>query len=198
MQQRARETRASVLLAAARVFDAHGYAGASIDQIAQEGGLTKGALYFHFESKSDLALAVVNANYEIWLRLQAEVEERELSPLDRIGALLTEVAVCFRDDVMIRGGMRLNSDRDAIPAPLPEPFRTWIEYFTPVLAESQAQGDVRADLDPAALARMMVSCFFGVQLVCERLCARADVLERTEEWWETYMLPVMSAAVVAR
>lgn len=196
MQQRARETRASVLLAAARVFDAYGYAGASIDQIAQEGGLTKGALYFHFESKSDLALAVVNANYEIWQRLQAEVEARELPPLDRIGVLLAQVAVCFRDDVMIRGGMRLNSDHKAIPAPLPVPFRDWIDYFTPLLAESQAQGDVRADLDPADLARVIVSGFFGVQLVCERLCARTDVLERTEEWWQTYMLPVMNAAVV--
>lgn len=197
MQQRARETRASVLLAAARVFDAHGYAGASIDQIAQEGGLTKGALYFHFESKADLALAVVEANYEIWQRLQAEGEARGLPPLAHIGVLLREVAVCFRDDVIIRGGMRLNADYEAIAAPLPVPFSNWIEYFTPLLTDAQLQGDVRADIDAAGLARVIVSGFFGVQLVCERLSDRAEVVERTEDWWQTYMLPVMSVGVAA-
>lgn len=197
MQQRARETRASVLLAAARVFDAYGYAGASIDQIAQEGGLTKGALYFHFESKADLALAVVDANYEVWQRLQEEEAARGLPPLEHIGALLREVAVCFRDEVIIRGGMRLNADYEAIPAPLPVPFSNWIEYFTPLLADAQAQGDVRTDLDAAELARVIVSGFFGVQLVCERLSDRVDVVERTDDWWQTYMLPVMSAGVIA-
>src|ERR1700742_3714524 len=92
MQQRARETRASVLLAAAHVFDAYGYAGASNDQIAQEGGLTKGALYFPFEPKADLALSVIDAGREIWLQLQADIEARGLPPLERIGTLLTQVA----------------------------------------------------------------------------------------------------------
>jgi AcrR family transcriptional regulator len=195
MQQRARETRSAVLIAAARVFDAYGYAGASIDQIAHEGGLTKGALYFHFESKADLALAVVNAKYEIWERLQADAEARGLPPLGQVGATLTEVATHFRDDVMISGGMRLNADRKAIPVPLPVPFANWIDYFRPLLARAQEQGSLRADLDVDALARVIVSGCFGVQVCSERLSDRADVVERTEEWWGTYMLPVMTGVL---
>jgi AcrR family transcriptional regulator len=192
MQQRARETRAAVLLAAARVFNELGYAGASIDQIAQEGGLTKGALYFHFESKADLALAVVNANYEIWVRLQAEIASRGLPPLEQISTVVRELAVCFRDDVVIRGGMRLNGDRKAIPLALPVPYSDWVEYFRPLLIGGQDQGSVRMDLDVDVLSRVIVSGLFGVQLVSERLTDRQDVVERVDEWWDAYMLPVMA------
>jgi AcrR family transcriptional regulator len=197
MQQRARETRAAVLLAAARVFDELGYAGASIDQIAQEGGLTKGALYFHFESKADLALAVVNANYEIWVRLQAEIGSRGLPPLEQISTVVRDLAVCFRDDVVIRGGMRLNGDRKAIPVTLPVPYSDWIDYFRPLLARAQDQDTIRADIDLDVLSRVIVSGLSGAQLVSERLTDREDVVERVDEWWDAYMLPVMTGKLTA-
>ena len=51
-------TRADLLAAAARVFAAQGYEGASVGDIAAEAGYTKGALYAHFGSKSDLFVAL--------------------------------------------------------------------------------------------------------------------------------------------
>ncbi|MCX2680189.1 TetR/AcrR family transcriptional regulator [Galbibacter sp. EGI 63066] len=37
----------------------HGYAGTSIDQILERTGITKGAFFYHFKSKSALALALI-------------------------------------------------------------------------------------------------------------------------------------------
>ena len=51
-------TRADLLDAAARVFAARGYEGASVDDVAAEAGYTKGAVYSHFGSKRELFLAV--------------------------------------------------------------------------------------------------------------------------------------------
>lgn len=53
-------TRREILRAAARVFDAKGYALARMDDVVSETGLTKGAVYFHFKSKAALAHAVVD------------------------------------------------------------------------------------------------------------------------------------------
>ena len=53
------EQRRDVLLdAAARVFAAHGYHAASIEQIAGEAGITKPVIYHHFPSKQHLHRAV--------------------------------------------------------------------------------------------------------------------------------------------
>src|SRR5439155_20331168 len=48
------DARATLVAAAAKVFARRGYAGSSMDQIAKEAGFSKGALYWHFDSKEDL------------------------------------------------------------------------------------------------------------------------------------------------
>jgi len=51
--------RTRLLEAARTVFLRHGYHGATLDQVAQAAGLTKGAVYARFASKADLFLALV-------------------------------------------------------------------------------------------------------------------------------------------
>ena len=57
-QRRAKvdKTRSDLLVGAERVFAARGYEGASVGDIAAQAGYTKGALYAHFGSKSELVL----------------------------------------------------------------------------------------------------------------------------------------------
>lgn len=50
--------------AAGRLFDAQGFAGTSIAEIADEAGYTTGALYSNFANKEDLFLAVVERQVE--------------------------------------------------------------------------------------------------------------------------------------
>ena len=52
------QTRARLLDAAEILFLANGYAATSMEQIAQEVGVTKPAIYRHFPSKEDLFLAL--------------------------------------------------------------------------------------------------------------------------------------------
>jgi AcrR family transcriptional regulator len=52
-------TRAQLLRAANRLFLRDGYSATSLGAIAEEAGLTKGAVYSNFESKEDLFLAVL-------------------------------------------------------------------------------------------------------------------------------------------
>ena len=52
------KTRNGIVLAAEKVFARKGYNGASMDDIVEESGLSKGALYGYFKSKEDLFLAL--------------------------------------------------------------------------------------------------------------------------------------------
>jgi len=53
-KEEAQETRRSILEAAVRVFARQGVANASLTDIAQEAGVTRGAIYWHFANKADL------------------------------------------------------------------------------------------------------------------------------------------------
>lgn len=68
--------REALLAAAGRVFRRVGYAGATIDAIADEAGFTKGAVYSHFDSKADLFLTLLEERVETRARQQAaDLEE---------------------------------------------------------------------------------------------------------------------------
>jgi AcrR family transcriptional regulator len=56
--------RALVLAAARRAFLARGYHGASLEQIADEAGFSKGVVYSQFENKADLFLALLEQRIE--------------------------------------------------------------------------------------------------------------------------------------
>ena len=75
-EERKEETRAELVEAAARVFARRGFHGASIEQIAREAGYSTGAIYWHFEGKDDLFLAVYEDYVRTRMREWSEVNER--------------------------------------------------------------------------------------------------------------------------
>jgi AcrR family transcriptional regulator len=56
--ERQARTRAELLTTAAKLFARRGYAGASVEEIAEEAGYSHGAVYSNFAGKADLFLAV--------------------------------------------------------------------------------------------------------------------------------------------
>ena len=60
-------TRAFLLQIAAELFAERGYAETTMAQLIARSGLTKGAFYFHFSSKEQLALAVIEEKQRQWI-----------------------------------------------------------------------------------------------------------------------------------
>lgn len=67
--ERQAETRTRLLDAAVRVCARRGLAEATVEEISEEAGYTRGAVYSNFESKEDLLLAVFEERIEPRLRL---------------------------------------------------------------------------------------------------------------------------------
>jgi len=62
--EQSQRNRALVLAAARRAFLARGYHGASLEQIADEAGFSKGVVYSQFENKADLFMALLERRIE--------------------------------------------------------------------------------------------------------------------------------------
>jgi AcrR family transcriptional regulator len=71
--ERKARTRQDLLLAARTVFLRRGFHGASLDEIAEEAGYTKGAVYSNFAGKDDLYLALLDAHYQARVEAYAEM-----------------------------------------------------------------------------------------------------------------------------
>jgi len=76
-----RDARRELLSAAADIFSARGFHDASVDAVAERAGYSKGAVYWHFDGKDDLFLALIEEHVDRPLREMAELLES--APADR-------------------------------------------------------------------------------------------------------------------
>ncbi len=76
-----KQNRATILEAALNVFSTHGFRGATLDQIAQDAGLSKPNILYYFDGKEAIHIALLSQLLDAWLdplrRLNAEGEPRE-------------------------------------------------------------------------------------------------------------------------
>jgi len=83
-----------VVRAALRIFAAKGYRAATIDDITQELGFTRAALYYYTKSKYELLTRVVSAPVEFLLAEVERVRQLDVGPADAL-------------DEIVRGHVRL-------------------------------------------------------------------------------------------
>src|SRR5918912_2431085 len=83
--ERRAATRRALLDAARSLFAERGYHGAAAEEIVRRAGLTRGALYHHFEDKKDLFRAVVD-------EMEGEIDE-EIEAAERTQSGLPEAVM---------------------------------------------------------------------------------------------------------
>ena len=159
-------TRERLLLAASREVYRYGFQSASLDRILAATDVTKGALYYHFDSKEALGYAVVE---EV---IAPDVRGKWVRPLqcgkDPIDALIGAVQSIPVRPADVRGGCQLNNLAQEM-SPLDAGFRKrlaiifdgWREAVASVLREGQTHGSVRRDVEPADAAGLLIAMVEG-------------------------------------
>lgn len=182
-QERAVRTRLVVLEAAARVFARRGYAGASFSELIEESGLTKGAFYFHFASKEELALETMrHKQAQLIDHVTAEVSA-DSTGVARLAALLRARARALAADPSLWCVLRLGSELGSVNGPASEysQLKEWpIRIFRDLIRDGQAAGTVRADVDPQAMGEAIFAFVIGMDSLASQLTGGDDLAARTE------------------
>ncbi|MFD0213733.1 ScbR family autoregulator-binding transcription factor [Streptomyces hirsutus] len=190
-QERAIRTRRTILDAAAAVFDERGYTSATIGEILGRAGVTKGALYFHFGSKEELALGI----FEEQLAVTLPPQSSKLQELVDSGLVL---ALRLCTDPLVRASVGLALDQGALGLDRTPAFRMWIDQTTRTLAEAKARGELLPHVEVTETAELLVASFSGVQLLSQLRCQRQDLEHRVVVLFQ-HMLPGIAVpAVLAR
>lgn len=105
-KQKALETRAQIIDAAELCFFKKGVSHTSLADIAKSAGVTRGAIYWHFENKDEIFDALLSRARTPFQHLEsASLDNEEPDPLGRLRALLTEV---FRQAELDPSTRRIN------------------------------------------------------------------------------------------
>ena len=139
-QARAVRTRDSVLAAAARVIDRQGSAATRLEEIATEAEVTKGALYFHFPSKSDIATAIVEQHYEQCARLALETQNWGLDGVSTLERFINELAISYQRNAVTRAAIRLGNEYGHIGAEIRAPYADCLGWVRELLTNAREDG----------------------------------------------------------
>lgn len=192
-QERARMTREKILLGAADVIKRVGYANATLGDILETAGVTKGALYFHFESKEDIAHALVEEQHRTTVEAATQILETDASGVELMMRLCMDLAIRLVDDPVVRAGIRLTTDSSTFATPLQDPYRDWIATFEQLAKRADLEGETNGRVEPEMLARVIIPSFTGIQLVSETFTGRKDLPERIYELWRVLLIAIMPA-----
>lgn len=159
-------TRGLLLQAAFRKVYESGFQGTDLDTILGAAGVTKGALYHHFDGKEALGYAIVDEvltsiTREKWLRPLQDAA----NPIDALVAVVQSTSLKAED---VRGGCPLNNLAQEM-SPLDEGFRKrlarvfadWRGGIAAALLDGRKRGLVGRKVDPDEAATFLIATYEG-------------------------------------
>jgi AcrR family transcriptional regulator len=164
-QQQREQTRARLVEAALNVFALHGYDHATVEEISLAAGHSKGAYYFHFDSKEEILLELLS----LWI----EEQTRRLRTFE---STETPVAVALFETL---GSLLRYDDRDAhwrsllpefwtqahrnqhVRSLLREAYARWLELLKDLFEKAEREGLLSLAMAPDVAANLVLAAHDG-------------------------------------
>ena len=156
--------RAEILLAAERIFVAHGYEAATIRKIADEVGVSSTALYMHFSDKDQILLEICTSAMEELLASNRQISAMPIDAVSRVRMMLEAyLAFAFNHPNAYRlvfcGSAGMDSLRRQHATM--QLGSECLDRFASVIRELSAQGRLRVG-DPSTVHQVLWAACHGM------------------------------------
>lgn len=163
-----------IMVTAQELFYRHGFLGTSVDDILREARVSKSNFYYHFKSKEDLGIIVLEQRRKDFEALMtATLKNPETSPregLKRFFALLAEM----QEGRLGQGGcpfgnlvVEVAEQSERFRCQLVATFEGMTSMIADLIAEGQRRGEFRRDVSHADLAALIVQTIQGMLLMAK-------------------------------
>lgn len=179
-----------IVMAARKLIVRYGSEHVTVRRIAQEIGVTEGAIYKHFKSKKDVLYVLVDDIQTNWI---ADIENNRnseigtLEELERIvtahiSAIQQRKGVTFQAiaEILSLGDKKLNKK-------VTESIDLYISHIKNILSDGMKTGVIRGDIDLDAAAQMFFSLTQGLVTIWALSHYRFDLSARYKPAWKLFV-----------
>ena len=167
-EERKAHTRADLVEAAARVFARKGYHAATVDDVAEEAGFTKGAFYSNFDSKEDVFVELVADRSRNWTIAVARAYQGEEALSERLrkgGEVLTRMIEKEADWMLLSNEMWSQCVRDArLRKRLAEAYEECRQIIAQVVGSAEKETGAPMPLPSDQIATLTIALTDGFVL----------------------------------
>ncbi|MDO4696394.1 MAG: TetR family transcriptional regulator [Neisseria sp.] len=161
----AEKTREQLLQSALDTFFQHGVSKTSLHMIAQNAGVTRGALYWHFKNKEDLFKALIQHGFQNFQTLFAEqngssnsLRQILLEPFDRLQHNEQQRKIC----IILNTKCEHTEENSAIVALHLHYIGLWEQHFCQLLKKCTANGELPPELHHERAAQYLYMVICGI------------------------------------
>jgi TetR/AcrR family transcriptional regulator len=153
------DVRAQILKTATHLFARKGFDGTSLKDISTVVGIRKPSLLYHFPSKNELRLAVLDGILQRWNDVLPRLLMAAAGGEDRFEAVIRETVSFFWEDAdRARLLMREILDRpEDMRARITTHVQPWVDVVADYIRKGQRSGEVHADVDPEAYILQVIN-----------------------------------------
>ncbi len=184
-----RRSRQKIVETAAVLFNQKGFTGCSMGDIVTASGLEKGTLYSHFSTKEELALLAFDYAWK-------DTSDKRVRNLDTVPDAIDKLKLHIDNYVntpSFPGGCPLLNfavDADdgnvALRTQVRKALKSWEGFLAKVIEDGQLAGEVNAEVDPHAIAHLVISMLEGATVV-SRINKRSVALNDAQRHLNMYL-----------
>jgi TetR/AcrR family transcriptional repressor of nem operon len=168
---RVSDAREKLMEAVMELIHAGSYGSTTIDHICEKAGVKKGSFYYFFDSKSDLAIAAVEAKFQEDRKQSDAIFSSAIPPLERLHRicqyLIERQAELQKKHGRVLGcplhsiGSEVSTEEPKLCAKIQEIMVHHRKYLESTIRDAHAQGLIHAP-DPVAKAEMVFAYYEGL------------------------------------
>ena len=168
--KKAEATRLNILQKAFELIYTNGYQSTSIDDIIATTQVTKGAFYYHFKSKDEMGLAIINELLKPTLTNSFITPlQQEENPLEAIYKLMHHLLMKNEFLKVEYGCPAANFTQEMAPwnadfsKALDELTKQWIKVMSATIEKGKKSGCIRKDVNSRQATLFILSGYWGIR-----------------------------------
>ncbi|MBW1851359.1 MAG: TetR/AcrR family transcriptional regulator [Deltaproteobacteria bacterium] len=156
-----------------KLFSLKGFLSTSINDILEAANTSKGGLYNHFESKESLFFSVLNEATRIWRVATLADLDQVSKPVEKMKRFLENYRDRYLKDrsnfpggcIFVTLSVELDDQRPVLSSELNKGFTGLRAMLNRLLDEGKGSGEVRKDVDTAAVTEMIFAGMLGASVI---------------------------------
>lgn len=161
--------RNQIIDAAWACFARKGYHQTTMQDIADEAGISAGAIYRYYPGKETVLKAINDRSQEMGRALVEEARSLAGGPLDML-EVIGRTMLSYFDDPMAETTTRINIEtwpeiirNDELRASLHQELSFWRRAVAQLLADAKDLGQLKPEVDPDSLAALFICAWEGIR-----------------------------------
>jgi len=161
-------TKQQIIEKAVELFLKNGFSKTTLDEIAQQTNLTRGAIYWHFKDKLDIVNELIETQHEDLSQLLSDLFSEDSSSLNKIQKIIEEIVRHFFESKSFQNFIELTwfkieyTELSNLKTTKTELTTYFINNFRQVIKEAQTIGEIKNTINDNDVAITITNMINGM------------------------------------